>query len=250
MSAKTSVARREAFFTALAETGNQTISAERARVSRGWVSLHRSTDPEFKARMEACTESARSRLSGSASQNPDTEWSDIDGEQLVLRGTNGRLVQVARARLGQWTPDIERRFLRTLAATCNVRAACRDVGLSIASAYVRRTTWSSFAERWEEALEIGYTRLEMTLLENACNMLEVVEVEPDAPIPPMTVDQAIQYMGLHRRQVKREGRRTHRYYRRRTLDDVRASIIRKIEAIERHSKAEGKALPDFMDDGV
>ena len=34
MSAKTSTARRAAFFTALAETGNQTISAERARVAR------------------------------------------------------------------------------------------------------------------------------------------------------------------------------------------------------------------------
>jgi hypothetical protein len=32
MSAKTSKGRTEAFFTALAETGNQTISAERARL--------------------------------------------------------------------------------------------------------------------------------------------------------------------------------------------------------------------------
>lgn len=33
MSTKTSNARTEAFFKALAETGNQTVSAERARVS-------------------------------------------------------------------------------------------------------------------------------------------------------------------------------------------------------------------------
>ena len=54
MTKKTSKARTGAFFKALSETGNQTISAERACVSRSWVTLHRSTDPEFKARMEVC----------------------------------------------------------------------------------------------------------------------------------------------------------------------------------------------------
>ena len=37
MTIKTSEECKEAFFKALAETGNQTISAERARVSRYWV---------------------------------------------------------------------------------------------------------------------------------------------------------------------------------------------------------------------
>jgi hypothetical protein len=34
MSRKTSTARREAFFRALAETGNQTLAAERAKIHR------------------------------------------------------------------------------------------------------------------------------------------------------------------------------------------------------------------------
>ena len=49
MSRKTSPARRAAFLKALSETGNQTIAAERAKVSRSWVQLHRSTDPAFDA---------------------------------------------------------------------------------------------------------------------------------------------------------------------------------------------------------
>lgn len=36
MSARTSAARRRAFFVALAATGNQTLAAERAKVSRSW----------------------------------------------------------------------------------------------------------------------------------------------------------------------------------------------------------------------
>ena len=49
MSRKTSPVRRAAFLKALSATGNQTIAAERAKVSRSWVQLHRSTDPGFDA---------------------------------------------------------------------------------------------------------------------------------------------------------------------------------------------------------
>lgn len=90
MSAKTSKARTEAFFTALAETGNQTISAERARVSRSWVTLHRSTNPVFRARMEAAIAEARGRLSSAAAVKPSGKWAHIDGEKLVVRGSGGR----------------------------------------------------------------------------------------------------------------------------------------------------------------
>lgn len=138
MSHKTSKARVEAFFTALAETGNQTISAEQACVSRSWVTLHRSTDPAFKARIEACIATAREALSGASSQ----ALVDIDGEEVVVRDSNGRRVQMSRARLSQWTPRIEARFLTVLAAMCNVKAACAAVGMSPASAYVRRKRWA------------------------------------------------------------------------------------------------------------
>lgn len=248
MSAKTSHARTEAFFTALAETGNQTISAERARVSRSWVTLHRSTDSAFKARMEAATGEARENLARVASQAPAAAWGDIDGEQLVVRGTNGRLVQVARARLGQWTPDVERRFLRTLAATCNVKAACAEVSMSPASAYNRRHRLTAFAAHWDQALQIGSWRLQAALLQSCCNMMDGVEVDADAPIPPMTVDEAIRYVGLHRRQLAGfKHRRWHKdWYKLPDIDEVRASIVRKVEVIKRHREAERKGLPDFL----
>ena len=51
MVARTSPACVNAFFATLAATGNQTLAAERAKVSRSWVTLHRSADPAFGHRI-------------------------------------------------------------------------------------------------------------------------------------------------------------------------------------------------------
>lgn len=127
MSAKISAARRAAFLKALRETGNQTIAHERAKVSRSWVQLHRSTDPQFKADVAAAVAGARADLSRADGRRPPSGWGFLDGEELVVKGSGGsgggRRVQIARARVKQWTPRIEDRFLATLGATCNVKAA-------------------------------------------------------------------------------------------------------------------------------
>lgn len=165
MARKTSEARREAFFRALAETGNQTIAAERAKVSRSWMALHRAQDPEFRARMEAALLEAGNRLeTGPESVRPPAGWGSLDGEELVVRGSNRRRAQIARARLRQWTPGVEVRFLRVLAATCNATAACAEVGMSRESAYLHARRWPGFRQRWDEALAIGYLRIEAGLL--------------------------------------------------------------------------------------
>lgn len=70
MSRKTSAARRAAFFKALRETGNQTIAAERAKVSRSWVQLQRSVDPAFKAAVAAAVAEAKAGLSRADGRQP------------------------------------------------------------------------------------------------------------------------------------------------------------------------------------
>lgn len=208
MSARTSAARMEAFFTALAETGNQTISAERARVSRSWVSLHRSTDPAFKARMEAAISQARARLSSAGRVKPLGKWANIDGEKLVLRGSGGRgggrRVQLSRARLKQWTAAEERRFLRVLSATCNVRLACETVGLSVASAYGHRNRWPEFTACWDAAVEEGYYALQSAMLECATLSLNphafdyLEDQQPALPIAPMTAEQCLSLLHMNK----------------------------------------------------
>ena len=149
MTRKFSQARREAFLAALRETGNRTLAAERAKVSRSWVSLHRRSDAEFRRACEEAVREAKERLAAHPDREPPTGWGFLDGEELVVRGTGGsgggKRVQIARARLRQWSPRVEERFLTALTATCNVRAACAEVGMTPASAYAHRGRWANFA---------------------------------------------------------------------------------------------------------
>jgi hypothetical protein len=265
MSHKTSPARRAAFIAAVAETGNQTIAAERAKVSRSWVHLQQSTDPAFRAELDAAIATAKTsfdrlRTNGNRGSNqPSAKWAYLDGEELVIRGTNGVRAQISRARLKQWTARTEAVFLRTLAATANVKAACAAAGLSVPSAYVHRSKYPAFAKRWAEAIEIGAERLEWQLLESGCNAFEPASIDPTAPIPPMDVEHAIRMVGMYRKADGwHGGNRSHRHARVRTLKEVMPSLQRKLAAVERaqaraeatlaHGRARGHAATDKRED--
>ncbi len=240
MSAKTSPARRAAFLTALGETGNQGIAAAHARVSRSWVTLNKTNDPEFRAACEAAVAGAAARATERAaaggSARPSARWGYIDGEEMVVRAGNGRRAVVARARLRQWTPRTEDRFLGVLAASANVKLACAAAGLSVASAYVHRRKWPAFGRRWQAALETGYLRLEFALVANGCSAFEPGKgFESDLPMPPMNYHEAITLLRLHRHGVTggsggRPGRAITR------LPDpaaARAAILRNVAALQR-----------------
>ncbi|MBT2188146.1 hypothetical protein [Sphingobium nicotianae] len=245
MTAKFTAARRDAFLRALAETGNQTIAAERAKVSRSWVSLHRASEPLFRQAMDEAIAAARAAFDphggdGSCAA-PQEALRYHDGSELVVRGSNGRRTQVARARVRQFTPRSEDRFLATLAATCNVKAACAEVGMTAAAAYKHRLRWPAFARRWDEAVEVGYIRIEAALVEAACNLFSSPAHPPEVPVPEMTAAHAIQLLHMHKHQVRAMGKRPGLPPHRPGLDEVRASILRKIEAIERHEKRQEMA---------
>ena len=128
----------------------------------------------------------------------------------MVRGTGGsgggKRVQIARARVRQWTARVEARFLQALAVTCNVKAACRAVGLSKTSAYTHRKRWPAFDRRWGEAIEIGYTNVDSALTASAIAGLDPEIELHDGPIPPMTVDEAIRLLGLHQRRARGIGK--------------------------------------------
>jgi hypothetical protein len=242
MSRKTSTARREAFFRALAETGNQTLAAERAKVSRSWVCLHSQRDPEFRARVRAAVAAAKGRLSGGATGvAPVKGWGSLDGEELVVRGTHGRRTQIARARLKQWSPRVEDRFLGVLAATCNVKAACAEVGLSAASAYAHAKRWQGFSARWREAVEIGFMRIEAAMLAQADrNPFSGRAVNAEVEMPPMTVAQALQLLHMHKHEVRGIGGRPGKGWRPPpTLEELRPGILRKLERFQASIEASG-----------
>jgi hypothetical protein len=158
--------------------------------------------------MEAAIAEARERLSRAGAVTSDGKWANINGEKLVVRGSGGRgggrRVQVSRARLKQWTAAEEKRFLAVLSATCNLKLACRQVGLSPASAYAHRHRWPDFAARWDAAVEDGYWWLQGAMLERATISLDphaydhLEDWEPALPIEPMTPDQCLSLLHMNK----------------------------------------------------
>ena len=245
MSAKTSNARREAFFAAVRETGNQTLACERAKVSRSWVSLHRASDPAFRATLDAAIAEAKARLRTADGVGPGAGWRAQGGEELAVRGTNGRRVQIARARLRQWTPRVEERFLHHLARCCNVKASCRVVGLSVVSAYGHRERWPDFARRWDRALELGCLVLEGALIDAAGRCLDPGRADHgaplDVPIAGMTAADAIQLLRLQGKRYSCRRGRVGGPPKVATAEAVRAKISAGIARIERVRAARGEA---------
>jgi hypothetical protein len=252
MTRKTSPSRRAAFLAALAASGNQTIAAERAKVSRSWVVQHRARDPAFDAAVREAVRQARDRLLDHPQQAPALGWGAQAGEELVVKGTGGsgggKRVQVARARLRQWTPRTEIRFLAALGHGANVKAACAVVGLTQASAYNHRNRWPDFARRWDEVLEEAMMKLEWALLFRGGNPLSL----PNAPIVPtirdMTASEAIYLLEMHQRRQRGEPRQWGRPPRELTMEEVRPVIMRRIEIVERREARERarKGEPGIM----
>ena len=211
MSEKYSAARKKAFLKALSTSGNQTLSAERVKVSRSWVRLHRSIDAAFDTAVRAAIEAAKVALRERASTDaalgrrgtnrPPSGWGFANGVELVVSGSRGRRTQVRRAKCGGWTRRTEQKFLIALSESCNVKAAVRSAGMSQSSAYAHRHRWPAFAREWDEAVAIGYAALEAALIEGANAFFERAPLELGGPIRPTSVGEAIQVLTMNRRAV-------------------------------------------------
>jgi hypothetical protein len=169
----------------------------------------------------------------------NTSASDQQGRVAGSHVRYGPTGRAQRIKTGgaQWSDEAEELFLDVLAASCNVTMAAEATGFHTQTAYRMRRLRPDFAARWKEALIQGYIRLEFALVEAACDTLANVEFGTDRPIPKMTVDQAMGVLRAHKSEVTGDGRKIPgRHARRRSFEEVRDSIIKKIEAIERAEK--------------
>ncbi|MET1113053.1 MAG: hypothetical protein ABWX67_16165 [Allosphingosinicella sp.] len=229
---KMSEGRRRAFLKALEACGNQTLAAERACVSRSWVGLERSRSPDFDAECRRLVAAARERLRGAEGNAPPEGWGHLDGVELVVRGTNGRRVQIARARAGQWTARSERRFLSVLAATGNAEAAYSAAGKSKGSAYGHRRRWAGFERQWRAAVEEACVRLELGLVHYAMNPFSTPELPEPAPVS-LTPEQALHSLHMNKNRLLGLGRRPGGRGRPPTMEQVTGRVLRAVEAVER-----------------
>jgi hypothetical protein len=151
----------------------------------------------------------------------------------VLRASGKDGPQRIRVNGKWWTPRAEETFLDSLAASCNVTWSAAQAGFSAVTVYNRRRADPAFAARWQAALEQGYCRLEVELVGTATDFLARLRLDPDLPLKAMSVKEAISLLGMHRAVVRNgEARRPGWHARPRTLDEMRDSILAKLEAIE------------------
>lgn len=156
----------------------------------------------------------------------------------VVRGGCGRTAMRRRPQKKEATMRQRQMFLETLADSCNVCRAAEAAGITKSTFYRLRRRDAAFAEAWQEALESGYVRLEMALVERAIYTIEGPGDDDVAGLPAvgaMTVAQAIDLMAKHRASVaggRAKGQRpSHRD--RPTAEETDAEILRRIAVIER-----------------
>lgn len=114
------------------------------------------------------------------------ERKDGGGAEVRIGGAKGRQCQLTRVSGRQWTAARRQAFLDSLAQTCNVTMAVAAAGMGTTAVYQLRKTDPAFAGLWQEALALGYERLETALLQHALvgvNALEVRAVSAEDAAP-------------------------------------------------------------------
>lgn len=166
---------------------------------------------------------------------------DNGPQGTVLRASGRHGPQVTETAGRFWTDEAEAIFLDCLAATCNVTLAARECGFSGTTVWRRRRRDAGFAQRWREALAQGYVRLETAIVRRAADRFDGAEGEEEASGPTVSTAEAINLLRLHQAGVAEGRTRAGRRTRPRTLDEVRASILVKLEAIVAMTEADAAA---------
>jgi hypothetical protein len=234
---------RARFLRALAETGNVRLASDRAKVNNASVYRKRQSDPEFAADMDAARTQAELRLANEERPTPSGARWDSDGSALIItQSPNGAPSRTQRAGPNGWTRADEKRFLDTLATTCNVTLACAAAGHDRSSAYTRRNKWTPFAKEWEEALKIGLQAMEIRLLYDALDQTDDYYVGIPREIRLDRYGDAIQLLAYHHKY--RGERRTAWNTGPVDVEAVKMSIIRQADALEaeRARQTDGKPL--------
>jgi hypothetical protein len=219
------VLQNRAFVKALTRTGNLRLAARETGIAYGTIQHRRRAHPEFARQCDAALTIARAALQRAARRVRETAASragrdDIaTGEGYRTRGGEGVVVcsrdgsvQLRRAHPGKLTHACEQAFLSALSATANVRLSAAAAGASTRAFYRRRRNNPGFAREMRLALEAGYERLEMALLQSS---LPGAYADDDwrhndpPPIPQMTANQALQLLYLHQKEARLQSEPPH-----------------------------------------
>ncbi len=224
---------RRAFLRALAVTANVTLSAHRAGIDKSTAYQSRKASPLFDRLWTQALDDGRAALAHGCVPG---EIAATDPRPLSIRSSKSGKVCMMATGEGRWNDQTESDFFAALAATGNVRAAARAIGMSTAALYNRRKLWPAFDARWDEVVLLASERLAVQLLTSASNVIDPQEAE--LPDFDMSVDQAIRVAQLYEARRNRNGSLKRHDPRRAPVDieAVKAEIIRKARLLTAHQK--------------
>ncbi|UUY00018.1 hypothetical protein [Sphingomonas sp. J315] len=186
-----------AFLAALRRTGNAREAARSLGFHRSTMTKRRARDPAFAAEWDAALVFAHANLN-TAGQQPDTS------EPRAVRTASSRM-QLRALPARALDRAAEQAFLSALSATANVRLSAAAAGFSHSAFYARRRQSPAFAREMQLALETGYERVELALMEAALasSYRDDAWRHNDPPaIPSMTADEAMMLLRLHHQSVR------------------------------------------------
>lgn len=240
-------AQNEAFLEALRRTGNPRLAAASLGVHRSTYSKRRARCAAFAARWDSAILACHAALKLGGGPRPAEETGALrtKGGEIIVGRTRGGRLQLRRAPPGRMTEAGERHFLRSVAASANIRLSAAATGFTPSAFYQKKKKRPLFASEMKISLTIGFDRLEYAAMER---MLETLHGRPawlgeaiaGNPLAPMSWDQAFQVLCLHRNTVRLDGDRPPG---RRARTDPNpaaafAAIGRNIDAIERAARFE------------
>lgn len=241
---KAAPAWRRVFLRALARTGNVRAAAEAAGVDKGTAYNLKLRDGVFAARWERALAKARNKPSPQPrSRLPDgiRSASGRGGNELVIRRSKSRGVQLVKAGAGRWSGTAEAVFLTALRDTGCVRRAAAICGFSTTALYNRRDAYPDFGERWDAAELEAVGRIDGFLTHSTIATFDPAAAG-DADLPKVTIDQAIAIRKMKGGKLESgpAGRRGGRAQRRLpTREETDASILKKLEVVRLRMKARG-----------
>lgn len=236
-----------AFLRALRVTGNVTIAAgaDGVCVTRKTLDQWRRRFPDFGSEWDAAIVFAEAMLAKRGPQRPEADGKAAitRGGEYTVRGSRGRKIQVRRAKPGLLTPAGERIFLSHLSATANLKLSAEATGIGIAAIYARRRTSPAFEREVRAALEIGYERVELALLDAAIRSVQPdgeriedwIEVSDEPPlVTPMSAKEAMLVLAQGQTRLGLNGRQDGRVKpARSSREDAEKRLLRDLDAIER-----------------
>ena len=253
--------QRETFLEVLGETGNRRLAAEAIGVEPRLMDQRRRFDRLLDRQWREALERAERRLAGA--EGPLDTGRAFN---VIRKAPNGQ-TQIVVAGPKRWSQKVEARFLAALGTCGNVAAAARAVGFSESCVWQRRRKFPAFERAMEEVLEEAEIRIEFRMAAMGSDFAaadlgrEVEESGADPtdsphphPLPqaggefPFDADLAFRF--LKWREAKRQGRASAqgRWAALPDVEEVRARIVSRVEAITRHRDRE-RLAQGWVEDG-